>query len=61
MKQVASCLAYSSTLTMEGTCFSEKYVDIQRNTGLYIPEFITLPNQRCKNLKAYTDNFFIFS
>jgi hypothetical protein len=35
---LVSCLAYSSTLKMEVTCFSETSVDFQRTTQLYIPE-----------------------
>jgi hypothetical protein len=39
---LVSCLACSSTLKLEVTCFSETSVDVQRTTGRYIPEGITL-------------------
>jgi hypothetical protein len=35
---VVSCLAYSSTLKMEVTCYSEESVDFQVTTQRYIPE-----------------------
>jgi hypothetical protein len=35
---VAPCSAYSSVLKMEAICFSERPVDLQRNTRLYIAE-----------------------
>jgi hypothetical protein len=50
---LVSCLAYSSTLKMEATCSSEKWVGFQRTTRLYIPEGRTLSNHRCENLKSY--------
>jgi hypothetical protein len=39
---LVSCLAYSSTLNMETTCFSETSVDFQRTIRRYIPEDRTL-------------------
>jgi hypothetical protein len=36
-----SCLAYSSTMKMEATCYSETLVDFQRKTRRYIPEDMT--------------------
>jgi hypothetical protein len=32
---------------------SEKLVDFQQTTRLYIPKDITLHNHRCENLKSY--------
>jgi hypothetical protein len=37
-----SCLAYSSTLKIQVTSFSEISVDFRRTTRRYIPEDITL-------------------
>jgi hypothetical protein len=39
---LVSCLAYSSTLKMEVTCFSETSVDFQRTTRRYMPGDTTL-------------------
>jgi hypothetical protein len=39
---LVSCLAYSSTLMMEATCFPETSTDFQRITLRYIPEDRTL-------------------
>jgi hypothetical protein len=50
---LVSCLAYFSTLKMEATCFYETPVDFQQDTGRYIPEDMTLRNNRCKNVKSY--------
>jgi hypothetical protein len=43
---------------MEMICSSEKSVDFQQATQLYIPEDGTLDNHCCENLKFYksTDN-----
>jgi hypothetical protein len=35
---LVSCLAYSSTLKIEATCYSETSVDFQRIARRYIPE-----------------------
>jgi hypothetical protein len=45
--------AYSLTLKMEATCFSEMSVDFPRTTQRYIPEDSTLQNRRCEILKSY--------
>jgi hypothetical protein len=50
---LASCLAYSLTLKMEVTCFSETSVDFQRTTQRYIPEYGILHNNCCYSLKFY--------
>jgi hypothetical protein len=50
---LVSCSAYSSTLKMGATCFSETSVDFQRTTRHYIPEYRTLHNHRCENFKSY--------
>jgi hypothetical protein len=49
---LVSCLAYSSIMKMEAKCSSETSVDFQRTTRRYITEDITLPNNRCENLKS---------
>jgi hypothetical protein len=46
---MVSCSAYSSTLKMEATCFSETSVDFQRTTRRYITEDRTLCNHRCRH------------
>jgi hypothetical protein len=38
MLAMVSCLAYSSILKMEATCFPETSVDFQPTTWLYIPK-----------------------
>jgi hypothetical protein len=48
-----SCLAYSSTLKIQATCYSETSVDFQRTTRRYIPNDRTLLNHFCENLKSY--------
>jgi hypothetical protein len=50
---LVSYSAYSSTLEMEATCFSETSAHFQRATRRYIPEDRTLHNHRCKNLRSY--------
>jgi hypothetical protein len=55
--KLVSCLACSSTLKMEVTCFSEMSVDFQRTTRRYIPEDRILYNHRCENLKSYSVSF----
>jgi hypothetical protein len=52
-KQSSTCLAYSSTLKMVATCYSEKHVDFKRTTRRYIPEDRTLHNQRRESPKFY--------
>jgi hypothetical protein len=52
-KLCSACSAYSSTLKMEVICFSETSVDFQRTARRYIPEYSTLHNHRCENLKSY--------
>jgi hypothetical protein len=54
--EVGSKQAYSSTLKMESTCYSEASVDFQRTTRRYIPEDRTFHNHRCENLKSYRDH-----
>jgi hypothetical protein len=49
---LASYLAYSSTLFVEETYYSEMSVDLQRTTRCYISEGRTLHNYRCKNFKS---------
>jgi hypothetical protein len=44
----ASCLAYSSTLIVEGTCYSENSADFQRTTRCYISE-----DRTHRNFKSY--------
>jgi hypothetical protein len=41
---------------MEAMCSSETSVETQRTTRRYIPEYSTLHNDRCKNLKSYATN-----
>jgi hypothetical protein len=50
---LVSCLAYSSTLKMEATCFSEMSVDIQGTTRRHNPEYQTFRNRWCENFKPY--------
>jgi hypothetical protein len=50
---LVSCLSYSSTLKMEGTCSSETSVDFQLSTWRYISEDRTLHIHRCENLISY--------
>jgi hypothetical protein len=45
-----SYLAYSSTLKMEAIYSSEASVNFQRTTRRYIPENVTLHNNRYENL-----------
>jgi hypothetical protein len=47
--KMISCLAYSSTLKMEGICSSEMLLDFQRATW----RVLFLGNNRCENLKSY--------
>jgi hypothetical protein len=49
-----SCLAYSSTLKMQGIYSSETSVDFQRFTWRYIPEERTHHTHRCESIKSYT-------
>jgi hypothetical protein len=48
---LVSSLAYSLTLKMEATCFSETSVDFQRTTRFYIPEDGTLHLLVCDKWK----------
>jgi hypothetical protein len=41
------------------TCSSETSVDFQRATRRYIPEYISLHNRRCENLKSYIYLFWL--
>jgi hypothetical protein len=50
---MASCLAYSSTLKILATFSSETSVKFQLTTWRYIPEYSTLHDHRCENLKSY--------
>jgi hypothetical protein len=38
---------------MEMICSSETSIDFQKTTRLYVPEYNTLYNNRCQNLKSY--------
>jgi hypothetical protein len=54
---LATCLLdgllnYSSTLKMEAIRSSETSGAIQRTTRRHIPEYDTLHNHRCENLKS---------
>jgi hypothetical protein len=51
-----SCLAYSSALKMEATCFFETTVDLQRTTQCYISEDGIFRNHFCEDLRPY--NYF---
>jgi hypothetical protein len=48
-----SCLAYSSTLKMEGTYSSKTPVAFQQNTRRHIVEERSLHDHRCENLQSY--------
>jgi hypothetical protein len=50
---LVSILAYSYNLKIEAIRSSETSVDFQRTTRRYIPEYSTLHNHRCENLKSY--------
>jgi hypothetical protein len=50
--RLVSCFAYSSTLKIEASCPSETAIDFQRTTCRYIPEYITLHNHCCENLRS---------
>jgi hypothetical protein len=43
----------SSTLKMEAICSSETSLETQRTTRRHIPEYDTIHNHRCENLKFY--------
>jgi hypothetical protein len=47
------CFAYSSSLKMETTFFSETSVDFHHPTRCYITEDRTLHNHRCERVKFY--------
>jgi hypothetical protein len=49
-----SCLAYSSTLKMEATFFSEASVNFQWTTRCYITEGRTVDKHPCESLKSHT-------
>jgi hypothetical protein len=55
-----SCLAYSSTLKMEATCYSEILIDVQPSTQRNIPEEKSLYNHRCGNLKYVLLHTYIY-
>jgi hypothetical protein len=46
------CLAYSSTLKMEATCYSKTLVGFQLAARYYIPEDRSFHNHSCDNLKS---------
>jgi hypothetical protein len=48
-----SCEIIFSTLKMEAICSSETSVETQQTTPRHIPEYDTLHNHRCENLKSY--------
>jgi hypothetical protein len=50
---LVSCLAYSSTLKMEATSFSETLALFQSNKRRYIPEDRTFHNRLYENLKPH--------
>jgi hypothetical protein len=54
---VVPCLAYSLTLKMEATCFSDMSVDFQWTTWRYIPDDRTLHNHCSENLNFFYDMF----
>jgi hypothetical protein len=54
-------LAYSSTLKIYVTCFSETSVGFQRTTWHYISEDRNLHNHCCENLKFYKTTYTDYS
>jgi hypothetical protein len=50
----------SSTLKMEAICSSETSIETQRTTRHHIPEYDTLHNYCCENLKSYIIYFILF-
>jgi hypothetical protein len=50
---LVSCLAYSPTLKMEGTCYSEKSSDFRWTARYYIQENRSFHNNRFENFKSY--------
>jgi hypothetical protein len=50
------CTAYSSTLKMGATCYSEKAIDSQLTIRNYIPEARNHYDHRCENLKSYNES-----
>jgi hypothetical protein len=51
---LVSCLAYSSSLKMEATCYPETSVDFRWTTQRYVTEDKPLHNHPSKNLKSYS-------
>jgi hypothetical protein len=51
---LVSCLAYSSMLKMEASCYSETSVDFQRAKRRYITEDRTLQYHHCGHLKSHS-------
>jgi hypothetical protein len=51
---LVSCLAYSSTLEIEGTCSYETSVAFQRTARRYVPENRTLHDHLCESFKCCT-------
>jgi hypothetical protein len=56
---LVSFLAYSWTMKMEATCYSETSVDFQRNTWRYIPEDRTIHNN-CSEISKSTKSKTIY-
>jgi hypothetical protein len=44
---------------MEAIFSSETSVEFQRTTLCYIPEYSTVQNHRCENLKSYINLFYL--
>jgi hypothetical protein len=49
---LVSCLAYSSTVKIEATCFSEKWVDFSRTIRRYFLEDVTLHSHLCDSIES---------
>lgn len=48
----SSCLAFSSTLKMEAVYYSDTSVYVYQSIRCYTPEWSTLRNHCCENLKS---------
>jgi hypothetical protein len=46
-----SCMAYPSALKLEAMYSFGMSIDFRRTTGCYVPEYRTLHNNRCDNIK----------
>jgi hypothetical protein len=59
-RKVVSCFANSSIPKMEATCSYETSFDFQCTTRRYIPEYATIHNHRCEDLRPYISGAFDF-